>query len=402
MTLGQWLLMQQISDQQGGGTGGGQPTPTQGTWAQYVQALVNAPGNQIPNVPPNAPGQAPDSSLPPPAVDPTSNPPTTAPYNPAFETPNVQPSPTPTLNSWFNPAPYENPQAGAQGASVYQQPDVTNPPPAQSISTTPFDYYQYDNPPPAEDTSPSDVSVYQPPDWQNIPTQEAMAPTVADQYIGADPYNPPTNESMLPTPADTYIPPDLTNPPPNETMLPTPADVYQSPDLTNPVPTESEFATPPTVDTYQYPDGQGGYTSLDLGGGQPAASDTSALGPDFTVVSALPYDPSQPQNFSPDPTVSAQNLPPLPGSFAGLGSFSAGQLTPTESMMGGFHSPEFQSWLQQNYPGWTLAQYMAYLNSQSTTTTDTSGSSPQNESVQQSTTDTGGSTGRTAPPKAAS
>lgn len=202
------------------------------------------------------------------------------------------------------------------------------------------------------------------------PDYSGATPTPTPESTAGAPYNPPPNEAMNAPFVDSYSQ-SFSNPPPNESMVSAPNDAFfpadQPPDLSNipanVTPNEDMTATP--VDTYLPPDQE---PSTVATGAYPPPSDQASQESDVP-----PPDTSWTQNPPGSEPLSTpyvslfdqnsgQNIGagPLPGSFAGLGSFGPGSVAGVDPGFYGFGgNPGLLSYVRslgyQNIGQWVVA-----------------------------------------------
>ena len=253
------------------------------------------------------------------------NPPTTAPYDPRFETPNNPnqgwglPSTSEGMLP-FDPQLYYPSDAGAnvptnEGQIPHDEEQYRNPiglaklPDGYQFQGTPGEMYgNTQNIPTMEDYTYTqytpqdemlqDPQLYYPSESLNIPTNEGMLPSDTQQYNSGGPENIPTNEGMMPTGSNDFLPSEGANIPTNEGMLPHDEQQYMDSTAGANIPTDenmmadlapdafgqselpAEAAPEGQSDSFYYPTGDGGYQELDssgnpvtsTGGGTPASA----------------------------------------------------------------------------------------------------------------------------------
>lgn len=212
------------------------------------------------------------------------NEPTTAPYDPRFETPNNPnwgPPPISDGMAPFDPQQYLPSNAGANiptpGES--QIPHETGqfmPYESMNVPTGEGGYSEPQFYPSEGANIPTDQDYVYPNDPQqysspaeNVPTSESMAPAGTNEFLPSAGANVPTNEYMSPTDPQQYYDSSAgANIPTNESMLPTGPEEYL-PSTTGEMSAYDPGADyGPAQDTSYYPAGDGSYVQLD-GNGDP-------------------------------------------------------------------------------------------------------------------------------------
>lgn len=326
MTLGQWLLMQNIaesgkSDAAAGGGGGGPQAQAQygsSAWGpgQPTGWLGNYPGTNIPVVP----GQT--SPI---GQGPIGN-------EPMFD-PTIEPTPIPNISGGFptgDPAgfmPPGDPNLNRAGQPLYQYDPGTFDPRA---GATPFpsDAQVFT---PTDPGSPYGLS-YDPPGMTIPPGTDAVNPELFPG--GVQPGDVPQDPN-IPTYGDTGTQP--TNQP-RQARSPSWA--------------ESPFGMsyPPATTPWGTPTDWRSLTNFFTNPGYSSPAYLGSIGyqPGGGTGSLLPPQTGLPIPGNASPGAVGAGFGPLPGDYSGLGSFSSGYFPGSMGAMAGLHDPSYVAWAAEN------------------------------------------------------